>query len=107
MGRDILAELQAVLQARKLADPTSSYVAGLYAKGLDYILKKIIEEAGEVAIAAKNTDDRHLIKEVADLWFHCMVLLAQKNLTVEDVQQELMHRFGVSGIEEKRGRGQS
>ena len=104
MNDDILQRLSETLEARKGAAADSSYVAKLYSKGDDAILKKVIEEAGEVLLAAKDGDSAHLIYEVADLWFHCMVLLAHKGLTPDDVLQELARREGVSGITEKANR---
>lgn len=104
---DILQQLTDVLEERKLADPASSYVAGLYARGLDAILKKIGEEATETVMAAKDGDAQHLVHEIADLWFHCMVLLAQQGLEVDAVLDELGRRFGLSGLEEKAARGES
>ena len=101
---EILTQLAAVLEARKSADPASSYVAGLYAKGLDAILKKIGEEATETVIAAKGGDPAQIVHETADLWFHTLVLLAQQNLKPEDVLKELDRRFGLSGLEEKAAR---
>jgi phosphoribosyl-ATP pyrophosphohydrolase len=101
---EILTKLAAVLEARKSADPTSSYVAGLYAKGLDAILKKIGEEATETVIAAKGGDRTQIVYETADLWFHTLVLLAQQGLRPEDVLKELDRRFGLSGLEEKAAR---
>lgn len=103
----LLQELAEVLEARKGAAPESSYVAGLYAKGLDAILKKVGEEATETVMAAKDGDRDKLVYEVADLWFHTLVLLAQQGLGPEDVLQELGRRFGLSGIEEKAARGQN
>ncbi len=100
----ILQELAQVLEARKNADADSSYVAKLYNKGLDTILKKIGEEATETVIAAKGGDQDQLIYEMADLWFHCMVLLAQQGLHPDAVLQELQRRFGLSGIAEKASR---
>ncbi len=102
---DILTQLAAVLEERKCADPESSYVAKLYAKGLDAILKKIGEEATETVMAAKDGDSDKIIYEVADLWFHTLVLLAQQGLKPQDVLNELARRFGVSGVEEKASRG--
>ena len=102
--QDSLDELQRVLTARKSADPETSYVASLYAKGVDHILKKIGEESSEVIIAAKDTDPTALVKEVANLWFHCMVLLVDQGLSTQDVLSELDRRFGVSGLEEKANR---
>ena len=104
MNQDILQRLTETLEARKNAAPESSYVAKLFSKGDDAILKKVIEEAGEVLLAAKDGDQAHLVYEVADLWFHTMVLLAHKGLTAEAVLQELARREGVSGIVEKAGR---
>ena len=103
-GNDVLARLAQILENRKGADPNSSYVAGLYAKGLDSILKKIGEEATETVIAAKGGDNRQVVYETADLWFHTLVLLAHQGLKPEDVLQELQRRFGISGVEEKAKR---
>jgi len=103
---DILQRLTEVLESRKSADAEKSYVASLYAKGLDKILKKVGEESAETIIAAKNGDSKQLIYEMADLWFHCMVLLSQQNLTPDLVLKELERRFGLSGIEEKSQRQQ-
>jgi phosphoribosyl-ATP pyrophosphohydrolase len=101
---DTLTKLAAELEARKSAQPESSYVAGLYAKGLDAILKKIGEEATETVIAAKSGDKKAIVHETADLWFHTLVMLAQQGLTPNDVLAELERRFGVSGIAEKQSR---
>ncbi|HKK05570.1 MAG TPA: phosphoribosyl-ATP diphosphatase [Gammaproteobacteria bacterium] len=101
---DILRQLAEVLEARKGADPESSYVAGLYAKGLDAILKKIGEEATETVMAAKDGDREQIVYETADLWFHSLILLAHEGLAPEDVLEELGRRFGVSGLREKAGR---
>lgn len=98
---DILFQLAVVLEERKNQSADKSYVASLYAKGLDTILKKIGEEAAETIIAGKNGEREQIIYETADLWFHCMVLLASQGLGPEDVMQELQRRFGLSGIEEK------
>ncbi len=103
---DILTQLAQVLESRKNSDSDQSYVASLYANGLDVILKKIGEEATETIIAAKGDDRQALIGEVADLWFHCLVLLAQKDLHPDDVLAELERRIGTSGHEEKASRGQ-
>ena len=103
---DTLSRLAEVLEQRKQADPDSSYVAKLYAKGLDAILKKIGEEATETVIAAKDGDRDKIIYETADLWFHCMVLLAHQGLHPADVVSELERRFGLSGLEEKASRGE-
>jgi len=101
---NILQQLAEVLEERKNADPESSYVANLYSKGLDSILKKIGEEATETVMAAKDGDADKIIYETADLWFHCMVLLANQGLKPDDVLAELARRFGLSGIEEKASR---
>lgn len=101
---DILQRLTETLEARKGAAADSSYVAKLYAKGDDAILKKVIEEAGEVLLAAKDGDNAHLVYEVADLWFHTLVLLAHKGLSSDDILNELARREGVSGITEKASR---
>ena len=103
---EVLTRLAAVLEERKQAEPDSSYVAKLYDKGLDAILKKIGEEATETVMAAKDGDADKIIYEVADLWFHSMVLLAQQGLKPEDVLNELDRRFGLSGLEEKASRSQ-
>lgn len=97
-------KLAEVLESRKTADPDSSYVAGLYARGLDTILKKVGEEATEVVIAAKGGDRQQVARELADLWFHTLVLLAQQGLGPEDVLRELDRRFGLSGLAEKAAR---
>lgn len=102
---DILKKLAAALEARKGASPDGSYVAGLYAKGIDAILKKIGEEAAETIIAAKTGDRAQIVHETADLWFHTLVLLAQQGLAPDDVLQELERRFGRSGLDEKAARG--
>lgn len=101
---DTLRRLTAVLEERKHADPASSYVAGLYDKGLDAILKKIGEEATETVMAAKDGSADKLVHEVADLWFHTLVLLAHQGLGPELILQELERRFGLSGLEEKANR---
>lgn len=101
---DVLARLAAVLESRRGADPASSYVAKLYGKGLDAILKKIGEEATETVLAAKDGDAQHLVYEIADLWFHTLVLLAHQNLGPEAVLAELDRRFGLSGLAEKAAR---
>lgn len=108
----VLRELYATLQARKGADPKGSYVAGLYAKGIDAILKKIAEEAGETLIAAKDLPQSGgtaqgqaaLVHELADLWFHTLVLLAAYDLPLGVLTDELARRMGRSGLEEKASR---
>ncbi len=101
---DILNRLATLLEQRKGADAQTSYVANLYAKGMDSILKKVGEEAAETIIAAKNGDQQHLIYETADLWFHTLVMLAQAGLKPQDVLDELARREGLSGIAEKESR---
>lgn len=106
---DILGKLADTLETRKSADADSSYVASLYAKGLDKILEKVGEEAFETVLAAKNAEkDAQLtdkvVYETADLWFHSMVMLAQLGLRPEDILNELARREGLSGLEEKASR---
>jgi phosphoribosyl-ATP pyrophosphohydrolase len=105
MSTDTLQRLAAVLEERKQASPDSSYVARLYDKGLDSILKKIGEEATETVMAAKDGDPAQIVYETADLWFHTLVLLAHQGLGPADVLAELERRFGLSGLEEKAARG--
>lgn len=106
MSEAILFQIQNVLTERKSADPETSYTAQLFHKGEDKILKKVIEEAGEVLMASKDGGGEHLIYETADLWFHSMILLAHHNLRVEDVLQELARRQGLSGLVEKASRSE-
>ena len=101
---DVLDRLAVVIASRRAAEPHSSYVAALFAKGDDAILKKIGEEATETVMAAKDGDKLRLIAEVADLWFHCLVLLARHGLGPDDVRAELARREGTSGIAAKAGR---
>lgn len=101
---DVLARLSALLEQRKSADPASSYVAKLYAKGMDSILKKIGEEATETVIAAKGGNAEEIVYETADLWFHTLVMLSHAGLSAQDVLNELARREGLSGIDEKAGR---
>ncbi|ULQ47903.1 phosphoribosyl-ATP diphosphatase [Flagellatimonas centrodinii] len=103
---EVLSALQGVLEDRKHAQADDSYVASLYRRGEDVILKKVGEEAAETLIAAKNPDTGLLVHEVADLWFHTLVLLAHKGLRVEQVTDELARRFGISGHAEKAARPQ-
>ena len=103
---DILSRLADTLEARKQADPASSYVAKLYARGLDAILKKIGEEATETIVAAKNGDRQQIVYETADLWFHCLVMLASQGVRPEEVLDELARREGMSGLAEKAARGE-
>ena len=104
-----LTEVAKILEERKSAKADSSYVASLYDKGLDAILKKVGEEATEVVMAAKDAEldqkkRNKIVYEIADLWFHTLVLLAQQNLHPEDVLEELERRFGTSGLVEKASR---
>ena len=101
---DILKQLEQVLEDRKSAKADESYVSSLYAKGLDEILKKIGEESAEVIMAAKDGEQDKIIYEVADLWFHTLVLLRHKDIEVDKIQDELSTRFGLSGLTEKANR---
>ena len=101
---DTLHQLAEVIENRKQQPPEQSYVASLYAKGVDAILKKVGEEATETIIAAKNGNKEQLIYETADLWFHCLVMLADQGLHPRDVLNELERRFGLSGLTEKAQR---
>jgi len=101
---DVLKKLSEILEQRKSEAPDKSYVASLYAKGLDAILKKVGEEATETVIAAKGGDRAQIVYETADLWFYTLVLLASQGLGPEDVLAELQRRFGISGLEEKAQR---
>ena len=101
---DVLARLAATIERRKGAETGTSYVAALLAKGDDAVLKKIGEEATETVMAAKDGDKIRLVGEVADLWFHCLVLLARHGLGPADVLRELARREGVSGHAEKASR---
>lgn len=103
---DILDRLADLLEQRKRADPSTSYVAKLYAKGMDSILKKIGEEAIETIIAAKGIDKEQVIYETADLWFHTLIMLAKADLKPQDVLDELARREGLSGIVEKASRSE-
>lgn len=104
---DILDRLSRLLDERKGADPDSSYVAKLHHKGLDAILKKIGEEATETVMAAKDGNRDQVVREVADLWFHSLILLAHLDLNAQSVRDELERREGVSGHAEKASRGES
>ena len=108
MNKGILEDIADIIEARKQASADSSYVASLYAKGLNTILKKIAEEAGETIIAAKDNESgdqkTQIVYETADLWFHSMVMLAYFDLSPTDVLEELQRRFGTSGIDEKAAR---
>lgn len=101
----VLQRLAETLERRKADDPSRSYVAALYAKGTDAILKKIGEEATETVLAGKAGDKLQIVRETADLWFHSLVLLAHNGLGPDDVIAELRRREGISGIEEKAQRG--
>jgi len=101
---DTLRKLAEVIEARKGADPSESYVASLYDKGLDAILKKVVEETTETVLAAKSEDDKQVIHETADLWFHTLVMLAARGLGPDAVLSELERRFGLSGHAEKAAR---
>ena len=101
---DILERLESLIAARRDADPSTSYVAKLNAKGHDAILKKVGEEATETVIAAKSGERGELVHETADLWFHCLVLLAWHGIPLAEVLAELERREGRSGIEEKASR---
>ena len=101
---DVLSRLSDIIQSRRNSAPEESYVAGLFQKGEDSILKKLGEEAAETIIAAKNNNRQELVHETADLWFHCIVLLGYHGVDVTDVLLELESRFGQSGVEEKRNR---
>lgn len=102
--RGILERLEAAIAARRSGDPSTSYVASLNAKGLDAILKKVGEEATEAVIAAKGGDRQAIVHETADLWFHCLVMLAHYGLSPQQVLAELQRRAGTSGLEEKAAR---
>lgn len=101
----ILQRIADTIESRKGAAAGASYVAGLFAKGHDAVLKKVGEEAAETLLAAKDGDKLHIVRETADLWFHCLVMLAWHGLGPDDVLAELQRREGVSGIEEKAARG--
>ena len=99
-SNDTLARLAGVIEARKHGDPDTSYVARLFQKGVDAILKKIGEEATEVVMACKDGERPKIVGEVADLWFHCMLALNAYGLAPADVLAELERREGLSGLEE-------
>jgi len=96
--------LREAIESRKGAEPSSSYVASLFSKGQDAILKKVGEEAAEILLAAKDGDKLHIVRETADLWFHCLVMLAWHGLGPDDVLAELQRREGISGVDEKKSR---
>ena len=99
-SHDTLARLAAVIAERRGGDPDKSYVARLFAKGGDAVLKKIGEEATEVVMACKDGDPKKVVAEVADLWFHTMIALGEHGLAPSDVIAELERREGQSGLEE-------
>ena len=101
MSDAILKQLADVIDSRKGGDAESSYVARLFSRGDDAILKKIGEEATETVMAAKDGARDRIVSETADLWFHCMIMLSHYGLRPEDVLAELQRRAGTSGIEEK------
>lgn len=111
MSNDILLQLDKILDARKTESPETSYVASLYEKGLDKILKKVGEEATEAVMAAKDAEytqnNDNLVYEVADLWFHTLILLSHQGLSSTDITNELQKRFGLSGHEEKANRSKN
>ena len=104
ISAEVLLSMADTLEARREASPQSSYVASLFHKGEDAILKKVAEESAETLMASKDGDKLHLVKEVADLWFHTLVLLTYHGLRPEDVLAELKRREGISGIDEKASR---
>ena len=104
MKQDILNSLSEILDQRKQASPDESYTAKLFNDGVDSILKKVGEEATETVIASKSGDNAAIIHEVADLWFHTLVLLKHHGLDHSDILDELESRFGLSGLEEKANR---
>ena len=106
----ILERLTIILEERRHADPSTSYVAGLHAKGVNKILEKVGEEATETILAAKDLESggsrQALVGEVADLWFHSMVMLSHLNISIDEIGECLADRAGISGLEEKAARGQ-
>jgi phosphoribosyl-ATP pyrophosphohydrolase len=104
MEFELFNKIASILEKRKNADPDTSYVASLYAKGEDAILKKIGEESAELIIAGKTQDRQAVVHETADLWFHTLVLLSSLDLGPNDIILELERRFGQSGIDEKAAR---
>lgn len=104
MNDAVLQRLAEVIAQRRGADPDKSYVARLFAKGGDAMLKKIGEEATETVMAAKDGKSAAIVGEMADLWFHCLIVLAAHNLGPKDVLEELARREGLSGLDEKAAR---
>lgn len=107
MKQDTLSSLSEILESRRQANPDESYTAKLFSEGVDSILKKVGEEATETVIASKSGDKVAIIHEIADLWFHTMVLLKHHDLDYDDILNELESRFGLSGLEEKANRKKS
>jgi phosphoribosyl-ATP pyrophosphohydrolase len=101
---ETLERIAKVIDSRRGGDPETSYVARLLGPDEDAVLRKIGEEATETVLAAKSDDQLHLVREVADLWFHCLILLARRGLGPGDVLAELHRREGISGIDEKAAR---
>jgi phosphoribosyl-ATP pyrophosphohydrolase len=104
MNGEVLCRLATTIEARRGSDPATSYVATLFAKGDEAMIKKIGEEATEAVMAAMDGDKLRLTAEIADLWFHCLVVLVRNGLRPEDVFAELERREGVSGLQEKAAR---
>ena len=103
--KNIIERLSALLKERKNADPSSSYVASLYAKGNEKIIEKIAEETDElITEITEDPEKNKVIHEAADLWFHSMILLSLRNANSSDILKELESRFGISGHEEKKSR---
>jgi phosphoribosyl-ATP pyrophosphohydrolase len=101
---ETLERVAATIEARKSGDPGKSYVARLFSEGEDAILKKIGEEAAETLLASKSGERLQVVRETADLWFHCMIMLAHHGLGPLDVIAEMHRREGIPGLEEKAGR---
>ena len=100
----VIDELYHIILDRKNADPETSWTAKLFSKGENTILKKIVEEAGELCFAVKDDNEEEIIYEAADLVYHCMVALGLKNISPDRIKQELARRFDMSGITEKNSR---
>ena len=107
MNQSIICKLAKTLNNRKNADPKHSYVAQLLTNGTDTILRKINEEAFEAIIAAKANDNENLVDEICDLLFHTLVLMTDKNITWQQIENKLDSRFGISGIQEKQNRNKN
>lgn len=107
MNDEFLEHLLEVIKSKKNDDPKTSYTAMLQQEDIDQTLNKIEEEAFEVIEAAKLKNKNDVVHEVADLWFHCLILLAKKDLSVDDITKELKRRQGISGIDEKINRGKN